>query len=254
MGKLESLCLKSDEILQKAYCPIRKDCTDSERLKSKLRFPYKRSSKTEGDSNSKKVEVRVSEQESRFAFVEAIIQDDDLQYCVETPTAKTYNFQDKSNKGNPIVDENGQSAMMDMTLFSNEEEINIEFKSQGISKEATDHMVIRKDLLKLMAEGKNGLFHHLYKSANKGTIPGLLGVCRLYLNEHIEYINKEQYILFHIHVLDPGHSSGSGYSITKKLILSEYKSNFFNYEHTDYENTMKEASNGWKYSRYKVEC
>ena len=243
MDKLESLCFKSSEILQKAYCcSIPTDCNDSELLKTKLRFPYRRASKTAGDGHSKKREIRVSEQESRFAFVEAIMQDDDLQYCVETPTRKTYKFQDKSNNGSPIEDENGQSAMIDMTLFSNAEEINIEFKSQSISKQSANHMVIRKDLLKLMAEGKNGLFHHLYKSADSGTISGLLGVCRFYLDKHLEYTNKEQYILFHIHVLS------QGYSVTKKLILSEYKSNFFDY---DYDHEKREDNNGWKYSIYE---
>ena len=99
MDKLEILCFKSDEILQNAYCcSTGTNYNDSELLKTKLRFPYKRASKTEGDGHFEKREIRVSEQESRFAFVEAIMQDDDLQYCVETPTTKTYKFQNKSKQ------------------------------------------------------------------------------------------------------------------------------------------------------------
>jgi hypothetical protein len=131
--------------------------------------------------SNKKDEYRVSEQEFRFAFIEALIEhnkkaeeSDKIHYSVETPTKAKYRFpKDDLPK---IVEKNeeqsseGQSASFDLTLYRNKKIIAlIEFKAHNVNK-----LHVWKDLLKLQnpKEGDEGCYRYflwLFKSKNSGT-------------------------------------------------------------------------------------
>jgi hypothetical protein len=119
---------------------------------------------------------RVSEQEFRFAFIEALTEYnkdagdcDKIYYSVETPSKDVYRFP-KDNM--PIIAENdeGQSASFDLTLYRNKRVIAlIEFKAHNVNK-----LYVWKDLLKLKnpKEGNSECFRYflwLFESKNSGT-------------------------------------------------------------------------------------
>lgn len=135
-------------------------------IATRLVFPRYSKKEVNNDNEVKDVikgETRISEQELRFAFVEALNaycnneenKDRlDLLYSIETPTRRRYvGF----SKGDPdVVPENikdGRSAEFDLVIFIKENNTLkraclIEFKANNADE--ADH---KKDLLKLKAEG-----------------------------------------------------------------------------------------------------
>ena len=105
--------------------------------------------------------LRVSEQEARFAFVEALSQGH-LRYSVEAPTSKLYSFSGKT----PL------SAQTDLQLYGESETgiCNVEFKASAQTEG------IYEDAQKLRREPVWGLWFHLRKSMNNKTIKKLLRV------------------------------------------------------------------------------
>ena len=122
--------------------------------------------------------LRVSEQEARFAFVEALAKGP-LRYSVETPTSKRYSFSGKT----PL------SAQTDLQLHD-ESEIgicNVEFKAKGVSSSARDNFSIYKDVQKLMREPVWGLWFHLLEGIDNSTISKFLDV----MIEQIVKVNRD---------------------------------------------------------------
>lgn len=133
-------------------------------------FPKKRDNK-----------YRVSEQEFRFAFIEALAEYnkgvgnvDKIYYSVETPTSDVYRF--SKNEDPKIAEEGvGKSGSFDLTLYSKDKDILalIEFKAHNV-----DERYVWKDLLKLQnpnegsAQGTNvaRYFLWLFESINSGTV------------------------------------------------------------------------------------
>ena len=129
-------------------------------------------------------DVRVSEQELRFAFVEAFYEyctenHLELFYSVETPTRYRYNFE---NKDNPCSCDNDKynrckSGSFDLVIHDNNMKrvAYIEFKANNPTK---GHL---KDFYKLKKdpddEGVNSLryFIEIVKSSDNGTRPNLEG-------------------------------------------------------------------------------
>ncbi len=135
------------------------------------RLVFPRYSKEETNVKNEKIdavtgETRISEQELRFAFVEAFNayyckENDnqknntyDLYYSIETPTRRRYTG---FSKGEPDVikekESGGRSAEFDLVIFNRENNrlervCLIEFKANNADR--TDH---KKDLLKLKTEG-----------------------------------------------------------------------------------------------------
>ena len=120
-------------------------------------------------------EIRISEQELRFAFVETFNtycdkEDLKLFYSIETPTQDTYSgFADK--KEEPKQDSNGRSAEFDLVIY--DENLNriglIEFKALNADKH--DH---RKDFVKLDNDKEGNaevsrFFIEVVKSYSDGT-------------------------------------------------------------------------------------
>ncbi len=133
----------------------------------------------------KATETRISEQELRFAFVEAFNKYCDaangpnLFYSIETPTKRKYtNF---SNDKKPHEDENGRSAEFDLVIFNEngERKCLIEFKANNADEH--DHW---KDFVKLNNSNEGGedvlrYFVEIIKSyteeGKKSTIKSLQG-------------------------------------------------------------------------------
>ena len=111
--------------------------------------------------------LRVSEQEARFAFVEALSQGP-LRYSVEAPTSKLYSFSGKT----PL------SAQTDLQVHDVSEIgiCNVEFKAKGVSSSAQDNFSIYKDVQKLMREPVWGLWFHLLEGIDNLTINKFLDV------------------------------------------------------------------------------
>lgn len=177
------LCLEADRILWESYH------NGTRELHRGLRFPQMRGGK-KADST---FPVRCSEQESRFAFVEAAMKEG-LRYSVEVPTEKTYNFSGKTMLQ--------RAAMTDLVIYKgNSARVNIEFKSKGKSTKA-NHPDIDKDLKKLLMEKYEGLWFHLLKNVNRQTIPELLAVFAASRKNSNKKISATNLISFHICVLE----------------------------------------------------
>lgn len=148
-------CYRSDAILWNAFA--RSNCSaQNVRPKGRLSFPHYRNAN-----------LRASEQEARFAFVEALLQGS-LHYSIETPTSKCYRF-----SGGGV-----QSAQTDLTVRdANMVALcNVEFKSGGFTSENANLLPIAKDMEKLVREPVSGLWYHLLEGANNKTINQLLDV------------------------------------------------------------------------------
>ncbi len=145
--------------------------------------------------------LRVSEQEARFAFVEALSKNS-LLYSVEAPTSKTYRFSGKSNKQ--------QSAQTDLALynFKGAYICRVEFKSQGYTTKRKDTFDIDKDIQKLLREPVWGLWFHLLRSVDNSTLNGLFNVMNskiLKVRKNFKDIETEG-LTIHVCVLKHGFS------------------------------------------------
>lgn len=122
--------------------------------------------------------LRVSEQEARFAFVEALGAGP-LLYAVEAPTSKRYQFSGQT----PL------SAQTDLAIYdpSSSRICNVEFKAKGFSPSAKKHFTIYKDLQKLLREPLWGLWFHLLQAVDNSTIRALLRV----MAAEIERVREE---------------------------------------------------------------
>lgn len=141
-----------------------------------------------GNGNSKLVfpklrapeQIRVSEQELRFAFANLLENNSlnylNLYYSVETPTEELYSF--SNEKGNP------RSASTDMSLYTKDiseflelnskcdntpkefyKLLNIEFKGHNPEETA-----FAKDIEKLLCENIHGAWCHIIENSNKATL------------------------------------------------------------------------------------
>lgn len=121
-------------------------------------------------------ELRISEQELRFIFIEVFNQyceenDIELLYSIETPSLDKYNF-----KNNPQTSDNGQSAMFDLVIFDRSftRRVLIEFKANN-----ADEKSHRKDIVKLInpQEGSEDVlrcFIEVVENSNNRTIESLI--------------------------------------------------------------------------------
>jgi len=144
------------ELNQEAGIELIKAFNNSSNKKTHLIFPSIRNT-----LNRK----RVSEQELRFAFTSLHDYNRlnylDLNYAIEVPTTKQYQFKGLVNQ---------RSAATDMAFFEHSErKLNIEFKAHNPDQNSFD-----KDLLKLVNEELPGAWCHLLENENTGTIKSVL--------------------------------------------------------------------------------
>ncbi len=126
--------------------------------------------------------LRVSEQEARFAFVEALFQGP-LRYAVEAPTSKLYSFSGKT----PL------SAQTDLQVHGANEIggiCNVEFKAKGVSP-SRNNCSIYKDVQKLLREPVWGLWFHLLESTDNSTINKFLNVMAQQLGKVQDKFGKD---------------------------------------------------------------
>lgn len=113
--------------------------------------------------------ARISEQELRQLFIKEFTQNyPELFYSIETPTQYKYRF------GKEIEDivstPSGQSAMVDMSVYSYSETGYNLFQNIEFKKGNPELGHIAKDILKLCKEPKNGAFLTLLENSNRGTL------------------------------------------------------------------------------------
>ena len=156
------VCVNADKILYAKFPTTKSQVTNI----GKLIYPKYRNNKP-----------RVSEQEARFAFVEALLPTP-FYYSVETPTSKKYSFSGKASI----------SAQTDLTIYDRQEKkiCNVEFKAKGITSSAKNHLSIDKDVQKLLREPVWGLWFHLFEAVDNSTINSFLHV----FNEGVKEVNR----------------------------------------------------------------
>lgn len=188
---LAHLCRQTDLGLWRARCQI-PETKSSNVCTGHLLFPKYREQR--GGS------IRVSEQEARFAFVEAVCRST-LRYSVEAPTNKMYQF----TGSRPI------SAQTDLSLHGADGHriCNVEFKAKGLSPAREKQFAIFKDMQKLLREPQWGLWFHLLERSNSQTISNLLKVMEnAIMRVRAEFANDIDTpgITIHICVLEQGFS------------------------------------------------
>ena len=160
---ISDACRLADTILWDAYARSTKSpCVSNA---GRLVFPQYR---------NKNKSLRVSEQEARFAFVEALCQGP-LGYAVEAPTDKLYTFTGQTSL----------SAQTDLQVHGVSQIgiCNVEFKKGGVTSSAKNLSSIYKDLQKLLREPRWGLWFHLLESIDNSTINNFLDVMAQQIGE-----------------------------------------------------------------------
>ena len=189
---ISSTCRRADSLLWDAYARS----TDSQPDASgegRLVFPRYRDKR-----------LRVSEQEARFAFVEALCQGP-FRYSVETPTDKLYKFTGKKCL----------SAQTDLAVHDASGKCricNVEFKEGGISPSNNSKIsAIYKDVQKLLSEPRWGLWFHILERVNSETIPHFLNVIAQQIKKvqndcELSVGEKSKGLTLHVCVLKPSFS------------------------------------------------
>ena len=152
-----------------------------------LIFPSKRPAAEETTSV-----VRVSEAEARLLFALALNRRS-LPFAIEVPTTKRYSF-----KGTTPM-----SARIDLVAYSHSSSapgnalirnLAVEFKAHNPPQES-----IRKDLEKLIREGHDGLWFHILKNIDSGTLRSIFTKFRTALETLVsapEHANRELIVAF----------------------------------------------------------
>lgn len=192
-----------------AYYKAKGEHSDDNKVRTKLVFPRYR----DKDDNVKG-EIRVSEQEFRFAFVEAFNEETkgtNYTYSIETPTRDTYLFSEgitssehKLNEQLPCITEYGESANIDLVVYNGDEiAALIEFKCGTPKSEDYE-----KDMVKLTNEKESDeqaqrYFLQLLESSDDDTINNIK-TKRLEVlaqkqksNKNVRAVNHRCYSLYH---------------------------------------------------------
>ena len=166
--QIESIISKTFEAICRVYKTNRENSNSLSEKDSRIVFPLKRSK-----------EIRVSEQELRFVFVEQFNKycsenSCNLFYSIETPTQKEYNF----SNPNSI---NQRSGCIDLVIFNSEGEriCLIEFKANNPKEDN-----YKKDFIKLDNEDVElGYFIQIVENSETTTV--------LNIENKIEYFKKQ---------------------------------------------------------------
>jgi hypothetical protein len=173
---LEQIIIETFDTIDKIYQNRNGEITNSSG--SRLIFPcYSNQNKTNQH------QVRVSEQELRFVFVETFCKYCDKNklnyyYSIETPSQYKYVFSEKIESGKPLprkadkYDESPVSARFDMAIHDKDRKIValVEFKNNE-----SDSDKYEKDFIKLHEEKEDRicLFIDLIEASDSGTLEGI---------------------------------------------------------------------------------
>ncbi|MDD9810156.1 MAG: hypothetical protein OXU71_00345 [Gammaproteobacteria bacterium] len=195
---IREICRKTDRRLWNAY-GIHEGKSRPEEPFSRLLFPT--------DANG---DIRVSEQEARFAFLESVLESG-FFYSVETPTNEQYQF-----KG-----EYARAAQTDFTILdkTNAHTLNVEFK-KDTDIDTQDDVAVYKDVQKLLRESAPGMWFHLVESVNTETLGKILyRLCSEFSKglqmPELNLNGKSKAVFFHVCVLR------HGFSIHKRIDFSQ---------------------------------
>ncbi len=183
---IDSICRATDDRLWDAY--NRSTGTKSASPgNSRLIFPIY--------SGSRNGELRVSEQEARFAFAESIAATNHF-YSIETPTKEGYQL----TGSRPI------SAQTDLTVYDSKLKpiLNVEFKAKGASTSARSLFSIQKDLQKLLREPIPGMWFHILEAVDNATISKLFGAIVKAVSETVVKFQsniQKKLLIFHFCIL-----------------------------------------------------
>ena len=142
-------------------------------------------------------QVRISEQELRFPFIEYFLKDhllSEYSYSIETPTILKYIFSRNGKKITPTPEADiGRKGNIDVTIFKGDKRIAIiEFKMDG------SHHSHAKDFIKLKSEPGDcliRLFVEIYTATQENNISKITD--KLFRNKfHINLPDNVDYIGF----------------------------------------------------------
>ena len=235
--EVSAICKHADKILWDAFERSGDRQLDNYGI-GHLVFPLKR----EEDG------LRVSEQEARFAFVEALNMGP-FWYSVEAPTNKKYSFSGEGSR----------AASTDLKLYEldNTAVCNIEFKARGMSTDAADKSSIYKDVKKLLCEPVWGFWFHLLESGGESTINKFLSVMveqagkvRKESNNRNEPDHKIESPGLTLHICVLKHE----FSLQKNILFPFNEAEFDSQLNVNLQGSVKELEqvrelNGWKLER-----
>lgn len=178
---MERLIQKAFLKVQRAYFRAKGNLSFDNGERTSIVVPRYRDIEDANGNVVEKGKLRLSEQEFRFAFVEAfneLCNDTNLCYSVETPTKDKYLF----SKGNtsdewgldasvPCITKYGESGNIDLVIYDNQEiAALIEFKAGN-----PDIVDYEKDFVKLTnikesSENVQRYFLQIVESSDEGTI------------------------------------------------------------------------------------
>jgi hypothetical protein len=120
-------------------------------------------------------ERRLSEQEARFAFVAALLDEPaphEWAFAAEAPTRLSYRFPQRGGASK------AQKGLTDLALYRGDPDrpaLAVEFKAGGRWGKSENDQSIRMDVAKLIAEEPDGLWFHVLRDANAQTLRGAVG-------------------------------------------------------------------------------
>jgi len=130
---------------------------------------------------------RISEQEARFVFASEVENNiRNSHYTVEEPTQRRFKF---GRTINDLAVDDGRSASHDLALYANNRKLYVEFKALNPKV-----FCYAKDLLKLFYSNDNGLFFHILKTADKGTVKSVGGKYNDSLNKVRKILGKGELV------------------------------------------------------------
>ena len=152
---------------------------------------------------SESEKTRISEQELRFAFVQAFNElVDNYFYGIEVPTKDRYRFNDENGKINPTINENGRSGSFDMVIYDDRlRRVGlIEFKASY-----PDAGYFAKDFLKLANPvedihviGIKSYFIHIVKNFSSKKIISRIGRSNCTIQEQITKKGKRAILVNYV--------------------------------------------------------
>jgi hypothetical protein len=243
---LEELCRRTDAILWRSF---RFALGDEDAAWPRVIFPMKGQ------------ERRVGEQESRLAFVTALLVDDDSSwaFAAEVPTRLSYRYAHRA--GGP----NAQRALTDLVLYRAGDDtpaLAVDFQSGGRSGKSEKDESITKDIAKVLTEEPDALWFQVVRNATSASLQGLLRTLDAAISQLSNPFKLSEYlargktvqpraksITFHICVLNPDLTA----SIHRRLdyVPGKPKHDFFTIETSAADGALAIADGqGWRVHRW----
>ena len=162
-----------------AYSKAKGETSCDDKVCTQLVFPRYRDKE-----ENVKGEIRVSEQEFRFAFVEAFnerVKGSNYTYSIETPTRDTYLFSEGNtsaehnlNEKLPCITEYGESANIDLVIYKGDEiAAIIEFKAGNPKLEDYEKDFVKLTNTEESSEQAQRYFLQLLEASDEGTITNI---------------------------------------------------------------------------------